>query len=107
MNEEVKSKGKDILAQMKKLVTRNEDLTLDVKMPEGIENYTIKELTIREEQSAKKLATADIPEEEMCMIRSIKHPEVTTDSWPNLPAKVKKRLTYVQRYLDGDFDFLE
>ena len=95
------------LKNAEKFVTRNEDLTYTVQMPQGIKDYIVKDLTHREELNAKRLATADISEEHMCIVRSIVFPkDITTDKWLDLPAKVIKRLEYTKRYLDGDLDFL-
>ena len=97
---------KEILKNIEKLVNKNEDGTYTIKMPGDTEDYVVKDLTNREEQKAKSLATAEIPEEDMCMIRSIVLPKITTDMLLDLPSKIRKRLSYVQKFLDGDLDFL-
>lgn len=106
MDKDLEKTGENILKHMEQIVKLNSDGTYTVKMPQGIEPYIIKELTIREEQKAKQLATEEISKIDMCMLRSVKEPKISTDMWLDLPSKVKKRLEYVFRYLDGDFDFL-
>ncbi len=98
---------KDLKQKIKNLLKTNEDGTYTLKMPGEIEDYTIKDLTNREEHKAKELASKDIPEDNMLLIRMVKHPIIKTTEWGDMPAKVKKRLELAKNYLDGDLDFLE
>ena len=96
----------NIVKSMEKMVTNNNDGTYNVKMPGSSECYVIKDLTTEEEYKAKRLATQDIPEDMMCVIRSIVSPKIATDDWNKLPAKITKRLFYAKKFIDGEFDFL-
>jgi len=98
--------AKQLPEKIKNLITKNEDGTYTVKMPGDIEDYRVKDLTNREEQSCEKLATKEISVEDMKLIRFVVEPKIKTDEWLDLPSKIKNRLVHVKRYLDGDLDFL-
>ena len=104
--DELKEYASKLIKNIGNFVTNNGDGTHTIKMPGETEDYVVKELTIREEQKAKSLATKEINENDMCILRSIISPKITSDKWSDLPARIYKRLSSVKNYLDGDYDFL-
>ena len=106
IDSDMKKEAIKLLDNIPKLITNNPDGTYTIKMPHGVEDYTIKDLTNREEQSCKNLATKEIDEDDRMLIRSIVSPKIKSSEWLDSPSKIKKRLEQVRRFLDGDFDFL-